>query len=287
MLSLRLRQFKFGFTRFVCFVRIHSDNPVLKCCPYNSNLAWYCENTIDDYIFEVLWGPEMARFIFKFDEYMNAIRNEYEIIQEHTPALGIYHCKIQQRNMDLAILKYLNITEKDLHLFYIEFIEHCFPSVYLTFYSMEKFLENFDLTIPAYLVERFFNTDIRNQFSFEDLLITLTCMDPHCPHIERRFMFIFRYYDNKREGYLNEVELRKMVRDIHRTESQEVIDRKVADYMALKDNSSEGLTYNDFKKGVISGTIEGTDRLFRLKFPLFRRIGCGRKRVGPNVLNVE
>ena len=74
-----------------------------------------------------------------------------------------------------------------------------------------------------------------------------------------------------------------MVGDIHRNESKEVIDEMVTHYMALMDPSSEGLTYNDFEKGVISGTIEGTDHLFRYKFPLFRRIGCGRKRVGPNI----
>ena len=64
--------------------------------------------------------------------------------------------------------------------------------------------------------------------------------------------------------------------------SKEVIDAMVDDYMALKNPSSEGLTYNNFEKGVIGGTIEGTDRLLRLKFPLFRRMGCGGKRVGPN-----
>ena len=129
-----------------------------------------------------------------------------------------------------------------------------------------------------------FGMNTRKLLYFEDLFIALICMDPHFPHIESRFRLIFHYYDYKRDGYLCEEEVKDMVRDIHRNESEEVIDGMVADYIALKDPSSESLTYNDFEKGVISGTIEGTDRLLRLKFPLFRRIGCGRKRVGPNVL---
>ena len=114
--------------------------------------------------------------------------------------------------------------------------------------------------------------------SFEDLLIALTSMDPHCPHNKSRLDLIYRCYDFVR--YSNENDLREIFEDIHRNESKEVIDRMVAEYMADKENSSEGLTYNDFEKGVISGTIEGTDRLLRLKFPLFRRIGCGRKKSG-------
>ena len=110
-------------------------------------------------------------------------------------------------------------------------------------------------------------------------------MDPHSPHSHRRIELIFCYYECN--GCLTEEVLTEMVTNIHRNESKEIIDRKVANYMALKDTSSDGLTYHEFEEGVISGTIEGTDRLLRLKFPLFRRIGCGRKRVGPNVLKDE
>ena len=152
----------------------------------------------------------------------------------------------------------------------------------MSFHPLSHFMDNLRIEMPVRLMEMIVEMN-GNFLSFEELLTALICLDPHCPHINSRFFLIFRYYDINRDGYLNEDELSQMVRDVHRNESKEVIDRIVAEYMALKYTSSKRLTYLGFKKAVISGTIEGTDRLLRLKFPLFRRIGCGRKRVGPNV----
>ena len=289
VLSLRLRQFKYGFTRLMCFVRLHSDNPVLKCCQRNAYLDWY--DKIDEYLNLIrnqnkseYWDPKVPRFICSFDFYMNSIRNEYEIIQDYKQTSGTHYLKTKRSKMDLALLKYLNITEKDIHLFFIEFIEYCFPSVYMTSHSFKHFLKDRGLILPGCLIDEIMN--YKNCLSFGKLLIALIYMDPHCPHSKSRIEFIFHYYYGCDE-YIDDQDLRQMVEDIHRNESKEVIDGMVDDYMALKGPSFEGLTYNDFEKGVISGTIEGTDRLLRLKFPLFRRIGFGRKRVGPNVLKDE
>ena len=35
-----IKEFKFGFTRSVCLVRLHSDNPVLQCCRKTSRIIW-------------------------------------------------------------------------------------------------------------------------------------------------------------------------------------------------------------------------------------------------------
>ena len=291
VLSLRLRQFKFGFTRFTCFVRIHSKNHGLECCLSIPTLAWY--NMISrNYYFRDFWEPEATKFIRKFNEYMKSIRNENEVIQDlyphHMPLSAIYYSKSKQIEYNLDVLKTLNISEKDIQLFFMEFIEHCFPSVYMSFISYKLFLNNLGLTIPDGLMKLLFIIiDNQDFLSFEELLTALICLDPHCPDINTRFKLKFKYYSTYmsalRNAYLIEKNLFAMVSDTHSHESEEVIKTIVTDYMALKNPSSEGLTYNDFEKGVISGTIEGTDRLFRLKFPLFRRIGCGRKRVGPNV----
>ena len=145
VLSLRLRQFKFGFTRFMCLVRLHSDNPVLKCCQRNTYLDWYFAKL--DEICRIqnrthFWEPKVPRFIYLFDFYMNSIRNEYQIFQDHLQKSGMYYSKFKQSNKNLAVLKRLDITEKDIHSFFIEFIEHCFPSVYMTSHSFKHFLHN-------------------------------------------------------------------------------------------------------------------------------------------------
>ena len=109
VLSLRLRQFKFGFTRFVCFVRLHSDNPVLKCHENNSFFTWCDEKQIKFFVFMDQLDPEATKFIYKFDEYMKAGRNEFEFIQDHIshPISGTYYSKIKQR--DINLLTYENL----------------------------------------------------------------------------------------------------------------------------------------------------------------------------------
>ena len=62
-------------------------------------------------------------------------------------------------------------------------------------------------------------------------------MDPNCPQINRRLRLIFHYYntiDFRRNEFLSEDDLFDMVSDTHSYESKEVIEGKVAEYMALK-----------------------------------------------------
>ena len=110
VLSLRLRQFKFGFTRFICFVRLHSDNPLLKCCRNNSRFDWYSAKINEFNKIKnrwKFWEPAIVTFVMHFNCYMKTIRNAYEIIQDHTPDSGTYYSKFEQRYKNLAILKSL------------------------------------------------------------------------------------------------------------------------------------------------------------------------------------
>ena len=163
VLSLRLRQFKFGFTRFMCFVRIHRNNPVLKCCQYDSRLVCYRRNEIF-HISDKFWDD--TKFIFKIVEYMKSIRNEYEIVQDIFPHnmsfSAIYYSKSKQRKLKLDVLKFFNINEKDINLFFIEFIDHCFPSVYMTFNSFKHFLKDLGLELSVRLMKRIFYNNNRD-----------------------------------------------------------------------------------------------------------------------------
>ena len=82
----------------------------------------------------------------------------------------------------------MNITEKDIHLFFIQFIEHSFPSLYMTFHSFKHFLNNLGITMHVDLLEVIFETNIRDllwtNLSFDYLLIALICLDPNCPQIK-------------------------------------------------------------------------------------------------------
>ena len=98
---------------------------------------------------------------------MNAIRIDYEIIPDYIPPSGIFFSKLKQSNIDLAILKYLKITEKEIHLFFIDFIEYCFPSIYMTWSLFKYFMDDLDLILPAYLMQKIFEINTRKLLYFE------------------------------------------------------------------------------------------------------------------------
>ena len=70
---------KFVFTRSVCFVRLHSDNPVLQCCRKTSRIIWLdIEYILNDYI-DCLWGLQLKIYINDLDEEIQSVRADYYI----------------------------------------------------------------------------------------------------------------------------------------------------------------------------------------------------------------
>ena len=77
--STFIEVFKFGFTRSVYLVRLHSDNPVLQCCRKTSRIIWLdIENILNDYI-DCLWGTQLKIYINHFDEEIQSLRTDYYI----------------------------------------------------------------------------------------------------------------------------------------------------------------------------------------------------------------
>ena len=90
---------------------------------------------------------------------------------------------------DQTLFKSLNITEKQFQLFYIDFIEHFFPTVFISFISFKDYLGKYGFKIPEKWIRRLYNSFLRDTFSFkhighdllyEELLLGLAHIDPQC-----------------------------------------------------------------------------------------------------------
>ena len=66
--STSIESFKFGFTRSVCLVRLHSDNPVLQCYRKTSLSIWLDIALLLNNNIDCLWGPQLKTYINHFDE---------------------------------------------------------------------------------------------------------------------------------------------------------------------------------------------------------------------------
>ena len=161
---------------------------------------------------------------------------------------------MNHKNQRQMILKALKITEKQIDLFLIDFIEHCFPTNVMSFLSFKVYLRKYcEFFVEEKWLKRIFNycavnwNNFGGYVCFASLLIGLAFLDSECPSLRCRLQYIFRYYDFDRDGYLSEEELREIVRDIDTNRSQEEIERVVSDNMFMNE-SKKGMTFEEFEE---------------------------------------
>ena len=262
--SENVKHFKFGFTRFVCSVRLHSDNPVLQCCRKTSRIIWLDIEQVLNNCFDCFWGKQIRNYSRKFDEVFQRLRITYYMNKN-------LFCERPLTDSGKQVLKSLNITEKQIQSFYIDFIEHCFPSVYMSFLSFKDYLRKYDFKISEKLLKRFysgfmkygvpFNPQRDYGLHFKELLIGLALIDNQSISNDCRIAFIFRYYDFDREQYLSKEEFREMIEDIHENETSDMIDIFVADYWFIIDPSESGVSFAQFRQSLLNQSIVVPDTL--------------------------
>ena len=269
-----LKEFKFGFTRSVCVVRLHSDNPVLLCCRKTSRIIWLdIEQVLNNYM-DCLWGPQFNRFLREFDEEIQKVRSDYFV---NTDIFDGYTLTDHGE----MLLKSVNISKKLINLFYIDFTEHCFPSLVMSFVSFKDYLGKYGFKTSEKFTKRMFNcfmldTTLNHNsvhcLLFIDLLLGLANIDPKSLSNGSRLRFVFQYYDIDRDGYLSKEELREMIEDIHENETSDLIDILVADYWFIMSPSDRGVDFEIFMESVNEYTLIIPHSLCRIDFRILPKI---------------
>ena len=275
VMDLHLIQAKCGFSRFICFARLHSDNPEFQCCRKTSRIFW----SNPEYFPKDLPDVSIKIYCKDFESLMNEIRIFHGINNELLPAfISNYSINDEPEYVEQMILKLFNITEKQIELFFIDFIEHCFPEMAMNFPSFKAYLKKYGLFYSEKYLQRIFYGFVGGSEQFNllalfegELLIGLAYLDFECPSYKCRLRFVFRFYDFNRDGYLSREEFKEMIRDIDTNQSQEEIERVVSDNILLND-SEIGMTFEEFYFQVREGWLEGTDRLCRFDLQILRKI---------------
>ena len=273
--DINIEEFKFGFTRTVYLVRLHSDNPVLQCCRKTSRIIWLdIEHILNDNI-DCLWGPNsLNEYIRQFDSKIQRVRSDYHT---QTMIYDNYGPSMLGKNL----LKSLNITEKHIQLFFIDFIEHCFPIIVMSFVSFKDYLGKYGFkttektmkTLFNWLrMDTTFNHYSRSYLGFEDLLIGLACLDPVYIENLSQLELIFLYYDVDGDGYLGKEEFREMIEDIHKNETSDIIDSIVNDYWFAINPFESGVDFGEFLDSVNNQNIRIPRSLYPYKFRILVKI---------------
>ncbi|XP_014674733.1 PREDICTED: uncharacterized protein LOC106814873 [Priapulus caudatus] len=172
------------------------------------------------------------------------------------------------------LVKSAKLGKKEQELLYVEFMELCYP---VNVMNSATFTELFTKKgIPADKVEsyfRAFDIDCSKFVSYKQLLVGLAAMEPTTQHggapAEQRCRYIFRFYDQDQDGYLQFEEFKMLIKDIRDiknlpTAEDEVDQEALASAKLFEAAESSALSLSEFLTAVGQLRFRGTSLLFRL-----------------------
>lgn len=292
ILRLQLPQTNRFITRLAFYVRLDSNieqSPdKFVCCQTSDRLDWLDLNHVRDGSVENLWGPELVKFCPPANINPHMIAQKIEEFSSNQ----VFHFVSKDgipRNIEESWLKSVKVTENDVERLYYEFLEHCYPSYYMTSDSFRQCLLRLGLDLPDLNLDRLFIAFnyMKNGFlCFHELLLGLVALEQDTPHDEVRIKFVFRYYDTKQNGVLYEEDMKRMLRDLYNItcgdkklrgdpleqKTREAMELFQAQSVGKGNRAKQAITWRKFLTIIATHQFRGTSLLCRSKKSIFDHI---------------
>lgn len=305
ILRLQVPQTSRFVLRHSFYVRINVTNldKYFTCCTTSKRLSWLDMNYVQQGLVENIWGPELVEFCQKYHK-IQKNTNEFSLLQRiiefGSNQVFKFNPSAEPKNLEESLLQSMKITENDIERLYNDFLEHCYPSFYMTFESFRQYISRTNMDIVEFNLKRLFNAFnyMMNGFlSFHELLLGLVSLEMETPHDEVRIKFVFRYYDIKKYGYLCEDDLKRLVRDLAsqkepgKTLSEDELNRRTAETMRIflgNKNVPENeriIPYKRFLTTIANHEFRGSSMLCRSRKSVF--VFIAKRMANQNVVQTE
>lgn len=252
-------------TRLTYYFKLKS-NGKFQCCQNFSKIEWLSLDHVKNRKIPNVWGPELS-------EFCNTNFNKTKIFEYSLEEAFLYVPRDPPRNLEEDMLKTIRITEKDVQRLYEDFLNHCFPSFYLTIESFKCYMKKRGFETRDVRLERFFhafNYHKTGFLTFHEFLLGLACMEPAIQHGKFRVKFIFRFYS---DDYvcINRTNLHQLLMDIDSNKG--TIDQRLEMAMkSFKINDKEQIMERDFVSAIGAHKFRGTSVLCRYSKGIFTQI---------------
>lgn len=273
LFRLQLPQSQRFITRLVYLVELKPDSKEIPCCQNTRALRWFSRDDCASSNIPNLWGPEVSFFasaLKKADKKVENPQVEYSLEDAYKYILADGAADEKPLSAMMA-----NLNVSDTERVFADFVEHTFPSFFLTRDSFTAYMVRHQIETRPKIINRFYCTfRLRNKkyLQFTELVLGLASIDQRTVHADGRVKYVFRYYDRDKDWYLNFGEFRLLMRDIN----AKVTDREVLEEMAKigveSVNKQEMISFRAFKKAVGAHTFRGTSHLCRSKVSPFTQI---------------
>lgn len=266
--------------RVICLISLKNIGKISQnMCPNHRNsesIEWFDMDKVTQTNF---WGPEVAHSLRKYERWISdskkvpRYQEEKEFLSDD---IFRYYGRSPAKNMEEYLLSGLKINEGVVERLFTDYFEHCFPSFYMTKISFVEYLCKYGFERNEKKLNNLFNAFnylSTGYLSFHEVLLGIAFIDPKIQHMESRFKFVFRYYDCDRNGFLSEKEFRALIKDMLRTDSDNVIDQRVKEQMRKMNATAKGVDYEAFRRSVAhkdqNFRFQGTSSLCRASTQLF------------------
>ncbi|KAK3084884.1 hypothetical protein FSP39_020780 [Pinctada imbricata] len=238
------------------------------------NTTWLSEKEMEQQISSSnlgLLGPEPLSLIRQYQS-DSLVNNTLEEITGEF--YNVEKSDVSQLSPPEAVVKSAKFGQKEQELLYEEYIDWCLPSTHMNKALFSKYLESKgakqDMMDGLF---RSFDVHKRKMLQFKDMLVGLAALEPTTQHggmpAEMRCRYIFRYYDQNTDGFLQFEEFKSMVKDIRQIKGLPVDDEAVNDdavksAKVFGSESKNKLPQGEFLTAVGQLKFRGTSVLFRL-----------------------
>lgn len=164
-------------------------NEYFQCCENSTRVNWVsCIDVLNDQLGRV-WGPEL-----KMMTSMLLSRNSY-IINEFTLQNAMYYLHLSHSS-EQSTLRANNVNEQNMQMLFGDYLEHCYPSLYMCLESFKTYLIKYNFTWPEQQIYKLFvafASQKRYFIDFHELVMGINIMEPTCKNNQEcRLKFIFR-----------------------------------------------------------------------------------------------
>ncbi|RWS27556.1 Calcineurin-like protein phosphoesterase [Leptotrombidium deliense] len=246
-----------------------------KCCREDKRIKWASLEDVISGNVENIWGPETYTMI----EYGKKIGN-YDITEYSIDDAMAYVPREPLKCKEEEVMKSANFGEKEITKVYADFIQHCWPSQYMSYASFTEYMSKFGWSVTdihLHSIFRSFNYRSNGYITFHEMVLGLAAMDQgtqhggHCG--ELRCGYIFRYYDVNNDGMLDLSDVIRMVNDINaskkvgeRMDDKGVENDAKARMEKMGKKTNEKINFAAFLQAVGSLHFRGTSVLFRTPY---------------------
>lgn len=191
------------FIRITQFVHL-KKNPFFQCCQDTVKVNWVSSADVLNNRLAKVWGPELKILSSMLMAHKPHIISEYTLSHALSPLYA-------EKGDEHKLLQDMRMTDKKVRDIFNDFVEHCYPSLYMCFESFRAYFirrgHPRDEAMLALVFNAFFSQN-RTYLDFHEFLAGMLAMEPSCPAAQFvRLRLIARFADKERKGFLNLTDL--------------------------------------------------------------------------------